>query len=398
MPKFNYAAKTAGGQRVTGSLQADTAEQAADELKKQNLTPISIDLLTGPKNRRARVKPVDLMVFTRQLATMLAAGIPLLETLEILTDQADDPSFKACVADIVENVRSGNDFSDSLRRYSNVFDDIYVNMVRAGEASGQLDEILNRLAEYQEASYKLKLKIRSAMMYPAISMGMICSISLFLLVFIVPKFKEIFDSLNVALPLPTRILMGVGLWLENYFLYWVAGVVAFFYAMKYYKKTTTGRRQFDWLSLKLPVFGQLNMKVALSRFSKTFSTLIESGVPILGALEIVATTTGNMLMEDCVLDAMESVRQGETLATPLEASGMFPPMVTRMISIGEKSGALELLLRKISQFYDQQIEATIENLTSLIEPLLIGFMGIIVGGMVLAIFMPMFELIGTMGR
>ncbi len=400
MPKFTYSARNQAGKRVAGTLTAANLNEAAEDLKRQNLHPLQIEPVgggVGPRSaRRAKVKMADMLVFTRQLATMLSAGIPLLETLEILTDQAEDPGFKAAIGDIAENVRSGNDFSESLRRYPRIFDNIYINMIRAGEASGQLDEILDRLAEYQEAAYRLRLKVRSAMMYPAISMTMIAGISLFLLIFIVPRFQEIFTTLNVDLPTPTLILMVVGNWLQNNFLWWVLGVIAFWISLRMYKKTPTGRRQWDWLALKVPVFGALNLKVALSRFSRTFSTLIESGVPILGALEIVAATTGNALLEDVVLDAMESVRQGETLATPLETSGVFPPMVTRMIAIGEKSGALELLLRKISAFYDQQIEATIENLTSLIEPLLIGVMGFIVGGMVAAIFMPMFELIGKL--
>lgn len=361
--------------------------------KRQEMSALQAFLSGKATSKSAKVKLNEKVIFTRQLSTMIAAGIPLLECLEILAEQMDNPGFKVALEEIVMMVRSGTDLSSALGEYPNCFEDIYVNMIRAGEVSGQIDEILLRLAEFLEASAKLRSQIQSAMTYPVISLLMIGGIAGFLLMFIVPKFKEIFDSMGVKLPLITRILMGTSAWMVNNFYVWIPGAIVGVFAIKAWSKTPPGRRFFDWLFLSMPVFGPLFQKVAISRFSRTFSTLIASGVPILGALEIVASTSGNVLIEEAVTAAAENVRQGETLASPLaEVPKLFPPMVTRMIAIGEKSGALEALLMKISEFYDQQTEAAVEQLTSLIEPIMICIMGFIVGGMVLAIFLPIFEM------
>jgi len=344
-------------------------------------------------SKSAKVKLNEKVIFTRQLSTMIAAGIPLLECLEILAEQMDNPGFKAALEEIVMMVRGGTDLSTALGEYPNCFEDIYVNMIRAGEVSGQIDEILERLAEFLEASAKLRSQITSAMTYPVISLLMIGGIAGFLLMFIVPKFKEIFDNMGVKLPLITQLLMSLSTGMVTYFYIWIPAAIGIVVGTKAWAKTPPGRSFFDWFFLAVPVFGPLFRKVAISRFSRTFATLISSGVPILGALEIVASTSGNMHIEAAVLAAAENVRQGETLATPLaEVPQYFPPMVTRMIAIGEKSGALEALLMKISEFYDQQTEAAVEQLTSLIEPIMICVMGFIVGGMVLAIFLPIFEM------
>ncbi|MGE0708040.1 MAG: type II secretion system F family protein [Planctomycetota bacterium] len=343
--------------------------------------------------KNASVKLNEMVIFTRQLATMIGAGIPLLECLEILAEQMENPGFKAVLEEVVLEVRGGTDLSTAMGRHPRVFEDIYVNMVRAGEVSGQIDEILVRLAEYQEASAKLRSQIVSAMTYPVISLVMIFGIVFFLLLVIVPKFKEIFDSMGVQLPLITKLLLATSDFLLSNWFIWMPGAVGAAFAIKAWSKSSVGKRFFHWMFLFMPVFGPLFKKVAISRFARTFSTLISSGVPILGALEIVAATSGNVHIEELVMEASESVRQGDTLASPLALKPkLFPPMVTRMIAIGEKSGALEALLMKISEFYDQQVEAAVEQLTSLIEPMMIGVMGFIVGGMVLAIFLPIFEL------
>jgi type IV pilus assembly protein PilC len=339
-----------------------------------------------------RVKLDDIVLFTRQLATMISSGIPLLESLEIMQEQVDDKGFKLCLGKVVNDIRTGKDFSESLGRHPKVFTKIYVNMIKAGEASGQLEEILARLAEYQEAAAALKREIKSAMTYPVVSMCMVLAITLFLLIGIVPQFKAIFDSMNVELPAITQVLLAVSTGMRAYWYIVLAVPVVIVVAVLMYKKTPKGQWQWDWLMLHMPVFGTLFQKVALSRFSRTFATLIKSGVPILGALEIVANTAGNAIVSDAVIKARDSVRQGENLAKPLSTSPVFPPMVVRMIAVGEKSGALETLLSKISEFYDQQVQATVESLTSLIEPLMIGFMGLMVGGIVLAVFLPIFKL------
>ena len=363
------------------------AKSAAAPGEKKSMFNISIG---GPA--KPRVNGEMLVIFTRQFSTMIGAGIPVLECLSILQEQAEDPGFKAALAGIVDEVRGGGDLSQALGRYPKVFVRIYTNMIKAGEASGQLDTILNRLAEYLEATEKLRREIKSAMTYPVVSLVMIMGITVFLLVFIIPKFQEIFKALRVDLPLPTRIVLAISgilttFWGQTLFLLGGMGML-----ITFWKNTKSGGYTWDRMMLKVPVFGDLTQKVALSRFAKTFATLLRSGVPILGALEIVASTSGNKVVEEAVNNARESIRQGENLAKPLSQSFVFPPMVVRMISIGEKSGALEQLLEKISEFYDQQVEATVEQLTALIEPIMIGIMGLIVGSIVLSIFLPIFKI------
>jgi type IV pilus assembly protein PilC len=294
-------------------------------------------------------------------------------------------------------VRGGKDLSQALAAFPRVFPDIYVNMIKAGEASGQLDIVLSRLADYQEAASALRSEIKSAMTYPIVSLVLVIGISAFLLVFIIPKFQEMFYTMNVELPAITIGLLELSSFLKENILIWSGGLVAAFFALRAFLKTDRGKWIRDWLFLHLPVFGALFSKVAISRFSRTFATLIQSGVPILGALDIVAQTAGNRIIAAAVRRASESVKQGETLGEPLAQSKVFPPMVTRMISIGEKTGALEQLLEKISDFYDQQVKTTVDKLTSLIEPIMIATMGVVVGGMVLAIFLPIFKMVGSLG-
>jgi type IV pilus assembly protein PilC len=340
------------------------------------------------------VKTEEMVVFTRQMATMIGAGISLLETLEILADQSENKGFKNVLTDVVELVRGGSDLSDALTQQPRkIFPEIYCNMVRAAEASGQLDVILDRLAGYQEASAALKREIKSAMTYPVISMCLILLIVVGLMVGIIPKFKAIFEGLGVTLPLPTVVLLAVSDFMINRWYMLIGATFVLIVGFVVYKKTAMGRRHIDWVSLKMPVFGPLFTKVSIARFSRTFATLLSSGVPILAALEIVSKTAGNVVVSAVIDNARENVKEGNDLATPLGIKGsVFPPMVVRMIAIGEKSGALELLLNKIADFYDQQVKATVEALTSLIEPIMIGMMGAVVGGIVLAVFMPIFKL------
>ncbi|MGQ9590743.1 MAG: type II secretion system F family protein [Planctomycetota bacterium] len=416
MAKYTYKAKKAGGGVVTGSLNAQNEAEAVGELRRQGLTVISLGVQRSAKSgkdggssffslsltrkappaQKARVRSQDMVVFTRQLSTMISSGIALVESLEILAEQSNNLGFKAVLGEVAQDVRTGKDLSQALGRFPRIFPEIYVNMVRAGEASGQLDVVLTRLAEYQEAAENLKSEIKSAMTYPTVSLVMVFGIALFLLIFIIPKFEEMFHQMNVSLPAVTKGVLATSLFLKNNFLYWGAVLTVAIVAVVQYCKTEKGQLARDWLFLRLPVFGPLFVKVAISRFSRTFATLIQSGVPILGALEIVSQTCGNKVVAGVITKASESVRQGETLGEPLGEGGVFPPMVTRMISIGEKTGALESLLEKISDFYDQQVRTTVESLTSLIEPVMIGIMGVLVGGMVLAIFLPIFKMVGSL--
>lgn len=411
MAKFKYVARDSAGKRVAQTVDGTSKEEVMSNLKSQNLTVLSVSEEGGASAGKPGAAPAKgglfsmsfgamqpkvsgemLVIFTRQFSTMIGAGIPVLECLNILQEQAEDPGFKAALGQIVEDVRGGSDLSQGLAKHPKCFERIYINMIKAGEASGQLDTILSRLAEYLEATEKLKREIKGAMTYPVVSLVMIFGITIFLLVFIIPKFQEIFKALRVELPLPTVIVLGLSKILTSYWaqtLIILGGIVMM---IKWWKSTDSGGYTWDRLMLRAPVFGQLLQKVALSRFSKTFATLLRSGVPILGALEIVASTAGNRVVEEAVNNARESIRQGENLAKPLGESPVFPPMVVRMIAIGEKSGALEQLLEKISEFYDQQVEATVDSLTALIEPLMIGVMGFIVGGIVLSVFLPIFKI------
>lgn len=405
MAVFAYTAKGPDGKKVESVIRAADKGAAQAELKKKNLTVSTLVEQKGGKKSsslfgppRPHVKTKDIAVMTRQLSTMISAGIPLLESLEILHEQASDPGFKLTLDKIIERVRAGSDFSTALSEHK-LFSKIYVNMIKAGEASGQLDVILQRLADYMESVEELKREIKAAMTYPVISLVLILSITVGLVVGIVPKFQVIFTQLGMTkLPPPTEILLKISVALREQYL--VVGAVAIVVVVSFflYIRTKPGMRQWHWFLLHAPVFGPLFRKVAISRFSRTFATLIQSGVPMLGALDIVAATAGNVLVEEAVLKAKDAVSKGETLGDPLTATRVFPPMVTRMISIGEKTGALEKLLMKIAEFYDQEVRATVKALTSLIEPLLIATMGLIVGFIVLSIFLPIIQIQETLSN
>ncbi|MFQ5843552.1 MAG: type II secretion system F family protein [Planctomycetota bacterium] len=408
MPAFKYNARDAKGHTVSGTISSKTQGDALTELRRRNLVVLEVKEALirkgggGVFTRLARVRPgagrEELALFTRQLSTMISAGIPLLESLEVLMDQAQTGGFRAVLDNVIESVRSGTDLSTALERFPRAFPQIYVSMVRAGEVSGQLDEILVRLAEYMESSQRLKREVRAAMTYPVVSLVLVISITMFLMVGIVPKFQEIFDSLDVQLPGLTQKVLLISHALKNNFGLVAAGIGVLVALVLAWKRTPKGRRCWDWFLLYVPVFGPLFQKVALSRFSRTFSTLIKSGVPILGALEIVSETAGNQVISEVVDKAKENVRQGHTLAEPLMEARIIPPMVTRMIQIGERSGSLEQLLEKIADFYDDQVSSAVKTLTSLIEPLMIAIMGFLVGGIVLAVFLPIFELQKQLGR
>lgn len=344
-----------------------------------------------------RVDTEDIAIFTRQLSTMIGAGVPLLEALEILQEQQQDRGFSRVLAEIVEDVRSGQDFSDALEPHDDLFNKIFRSMAEAGEASGNLDTILERLAQFLERAEELKRQIKSAMTYPIVSLCMIIGITICLMVFIVPQFKEIFHSLGVELPFLTQVVLSISDFMRNQWMILFGGIGVLITAFILYTRTDFGKRHWHRFLLIVPVFGPLFQKVSIARFSQTYSTLIKSGVPILEALDITASTTGNVIIEDAIMEAKDEVRQGERLGEPLAETGEFPMMVTRMISIGEKAGALEVLLDKIAQFYNQQVEATVEQLTSLIEPILISFMGTIVGGIVIAIFLPIIKITQAVG-
>ncbi len=409
MPQFRYSARGAGGAPTSGTLAAQDQKDALAQLRRQGVTPLSLEeegkvkkpsggLFQSKKDPKPRLKGDDLVIFTRQFATMISAGIPILEALSILSEQTEDPGFRRALERIVEGIRGGGDLSESFGLYPKIFPPIYTNMVKAGEASGKLDEILQRLAEYQESTAAIKREVKSAMMYPAISMFLILGITVFLMLYVVPIFKKLFDSLHADLPAPTKLVLAVSGFLTSQGLWVLAGIILAVVGFIAYRRTPAGHYRVDVMMLRLPVCGPLIKKIALARFSRTFSTLIQSGVPMLGALEIVSSTAGNQVIERAVLHARDAVRQGDPLAKPLGEAPVFPSMVVRMVAIGEKTGALETLLSKIAEFYEQQVSATVKGLTALIEPILISVMGAIVGCVVAAIFLPIFQLPAQIGK
>lgn len=401
MPTFSYSGRLRSGAKKSGTLTAENREAAIKQLGLLGIEPEKLvmqrstfSLGGGARQLNRRVKGKDLMIFTRQLATIVSSGLPLMQGLDILAEQTEDPNFCAIIDAVAQDVESGDTFSETLRKYPRAFPDLYTSMVRAGEASGDLDTVLMQLADYLEATEELKRRIKSAMTYPVVAFSMIILIAAGLIVFVVPQFAEIFNSFNADLPMPTQILISTSNFLRQWYAVAIiiGSLIAIIVAVRLYGSTSVGRYNLDAIKLRLPVFGDLLRKVAISRVARTLSTLTRSGVAILQAMEIVERTAGNEVYAKAVREAAEGVRNGETLAEPLTRSGVFPAMVTRMIGVGEKTGALEGMLMKISDFYDSEVKATVDSLTSLIEPILIAMMGIVVGGIVIGLFMPILEL------
>ena len=394
MPTFRYVAKDPGGKTVTGILDYSDKSILIDALRRRGLVIISITE-TAKKKAVAgsgKVKLDEVVIFSRQLATMVDSGIPLVQAMDILYDQIERPNFKKIVAAIRDDIEIGSSLSDAFLKHPATFSALYVNMVKAGESSGALDDILDRLASYLEKASSLQRKVKSSLVYPAVVIVMATLITLVMLLKVIPTFKGIFDMLGGALPLPTRILIGISDGLRSMFLY-VAGVfIMIVFIFRRYVKTPRGKASFDKAVLKLPIFGPLLRKVAVAKFTRTLATLVKSGVPILVSLEIVGKTAGNAVIEKALEEVRASIKEGENIADPLAKSGVFPPMVVRMIRVGEQTGELEKMLGKIADFYDDQVDAAVSGMTSLIEPLIIAFLGIVIGGIVIAMFLPVFKL------
>jgi len=402
--KFKYTAKDKTGKSVTGTLEVSDQKAAADELRKQELIIISIqafedkakekkkDSAAKPKKSGRKVKLTELVLFSRQLATMIDSGIPLVQTLEILTEQVDQPVFKAVIHDVQKDVSSGSAFYEALAKHPNAFTPFFVNMVKAGESSGSLDDIMDRLAAYLEKTDSLIRKVRSAMIYPIVVTVVAIVITLGMMLFIVPTFKSIFADFGGKLPLPTLILIAISDFLIHFFFVWFSAFVIGLFLLRRFLKTKEGTALFDRFKLAMPIFGIIMRKTAVSKFSRTLSTLIKSGVPILSALEIVSRTAGNTVIEAAVDKVRTSIREGENITTPLARSKVFPPMVVRMIAVGEQTGELEKMLTKIADFYDDEVDTAISGITSVIEPLVIVFLGVVIGGIVICMFLPIFQL------
>lgn len=399
MAVFRYTAKDSTGRKISGTLDAPDQERAVETLRSKGLIPIF--LLEEKSKQRLRSKKVkldDLVIFSRQLATMVDSGIPLVQALSILGEQVEKENFRQVILKIRQDIEEGAGFCDALAKHPNVFSSLYINMVKAGEASGLLNDILDRLANYLEKTSALQRKVKSSLTYPIVVISMAIIITTFLLIKVVPTFKGIFDMLGGQLPLPTQILIGVSEMIRKAFLLLVIFFVVLSFVFKKWAATPKGKRTIDYRLLKLPVFGELLRKVAIAKFSRTLSTLVKSGVPILAALEIVGKTSGNTIVEEAIDNARRSIKEGEPIAGPLSNSDVFPPMVVRMISVGEQTGELEKMLTKIADFYDEQVDAAVSSMTSLIEPLVIAFLGIIIGGIVVALFLPIFKITQLLGH
>lgn len=398
MNTYQYTAKDKDGHTVSGILEGACESAVADILHKQELVVISVeqatdkDIKARAKTKDKKIKPDELVIFSRQLATMIDSGIPLVHALGILAEQIENKNFKGIVITVRQDIEAGMGFCDALAKHPKVFSELFINMVKAGETSGMLDEVLDRLATYLEKSAALSRKIRASLAYPTVVVTMAMLITAVLLLKVVPTFKGIFEILGGQLPFPTRILIGLSDLLRHYFFLLAVLLVILVFLFKRYINTEKGRYRFDLHKLKAPVLGQLFRKLAVAKFSRTFATLVKSGVAILSALEIVSRTSGNKVIEKAVLNCSQSVRNGEPISQPLSKDNVFPPMVCRMISVGEQTGQLEKMLSKIADFYDEQVDAATSALTSMIEPLVIAFLGIVIGGIVISLFLPIFKI------
>ncbi len=403
MADWKWKGKDVNGNEVSGVITADTAEAVRLQLRRQKITPTTIkkrmkDIQITIPGMATRIKERDIVVFTRTFSTMVDAGLPLVQCLEILSQQTENPVFSKAISDIGQSVESGSTYADALRKHPKIFDDLYCNMVEAGETGGILDTILNRLAAYMEKAIGLKRQVKSAMVYPTVIVSVAVGVVTFLMYAVIPTFGKIFTSLGSTLPLPTKIVINMSNFIRDYLFLIAASAVGLFYAFKYFKKTERGARIIDAAILKSPVFGLLLRKVAVAKFTRTLGTLISSGVPILEGLEITAKTAGNKVIEDAVMKTRVSISEGKTISEPLAATDVFPPMVIQMIAVGESTGALDAMLEKIADFYDEEVDIAVSNLTQMLEPLLMVFLGVSVGFIVIAMYLPMFKLIGELSK
>ena len=397
MPLYEYTARNSTGQIQKGQLEAQSPEEVNAHLRKNRMMLVSVR--QAPKAIRlggkARIKTRDIVIFTRQFATMINAGLPLVQSLTILPQQTENKALKEVTKAVVYDVESGNTLADAFAKHPKAFSDLYVNMVAAGEAGGILDTILLRLATFLEKSDALIRKVKSAMIYPGVILTVAAAAVATLLIFVIPTFQSMFASVNMELPLPTRIVIGLSQLLINYWWAILAAIGLTIFGIKRYYATPVGRKNIDSMMLRAPVLGDLLRKSAVSRFTRTLGTLISSGVSILDGLEITAKTAGNRVIHDAVMESRASIAGGETIAAPLEKSQVFPPMVISMISVGEQTGGLDEMLSKIADFYDEEVDAAVSGLLAMMEPLMIVFLGVVVGGMVVAMYLPIFDMINA---
>ncbi|HJQ21737.1 MAG TPA: type II secretion system F family protein [Gemmatimonadaceae bacterium] len=396
MASFTYTARDAKGELKSATVDATSREEAISQLKKQRLNVIKID--EQVKKKKAGKVPIrQIVIFTRQFSTMINSGLPLVQAMSILAEQSEDPNLRDVTKQVVFDVESGNTVADALRKHPGAFSELYVNMVAAGEAGGILDTILMRLAVFMEKNDALVRKVKGAMIYPGVIMTVAAGAITVLLIFVIPTFVKMFREAGIPLPLPTRIVIAMSEFLQSY--WWLMAIIigAGVYSLRKYYATQDGKLVIDRLMLKMPVLGDVIRKSAVSRFTRTLGTLIGSGVSILDGLEITAKTSGNRVIQDAIMESRASIAGGETISAPLKKSQVFPPMVISMINVGEQTGGLDEMLGKIADFYDEEVDAAVSGLLALMEPVMIVFLGVVVGGMVIAMYLPIFDMVNAAG-
>jgi type IV pilus assembly protein PilC len=396
---YQWKGKNPKGRKIKGEMEAESQNQVRASLQRRKITVTRIkkkpkDLFENVSFLQPRVKESDVIIFSRQFSTMIDAGLPLLQCLDILQSQQENPTFKKQLKKIKEAVESGETFADALKRYPKVFNELFVNMVAAGEAGGILDVILQRLSAYMEKMAKLKKQVKGAMTYPAITMVVAVVVVAIILVFVIPVFEEMFASMGSALPGPTQMVVAMSNFVISHFGWIVGGIFGTLFLLQRTYKTKKGRIFMDDLFLRLPVVGILIRKVAVAKFTRTTSTMISSGVSILEALDIVGKTSGNKIVEFAIADVKVGIAEGRSIADPLLESGVFPSMVCSMIAVGESTGALDTMMEKIADFYDDEVDQAVKNLTDMIEPFMLVFLGVVVGGLVIAMYLPIFSMAG----
>ncbi|NNK93480.1 MAG: type II secretion system F family protein [Desulfobacterales bacterium] len=400
MPIYTWKGKNTFGEKRKGVVEAPDQAAALAHVKRLRIADPVIkekpkDIFANVALFRPKVTGKDVVIFTRQLSTMIDAGLPLVQSLEILSKQQENSSFKKTLSEIQADVESGTTFADSMRKHPKVFDNLYSNMIEAGETGGILDTILSRLAIFMEKAMALKKKVKGAMTYPAICLAISILILIVILVFVIPVFEEMFSQMDAALPIPTQIVVSLSNAFKNNLIWIVLPLIGFIYLFKKVYGTEKGRLRVDQALLRAPVVGMLIRKVAVAKFTRTLSTMLQSGVPILEALQVVARTAGNKVIERAVLRVSDSIAEGRPIAEPLEESGVFPNMVVQMINVGESVGALDTMLEKIADFNDEEVDQAVSNLTAMIEPFMMVFLGGMIGTLVVAMYLPIFQMAGN---
>ena len=396
MPQYQWEGRSVSGDTRKGVSKAASGDALRSALRKDGviLTSMTETKEAGKQkyNPQRKIPSIQILLFTRQLSTMITSGLPLVQSLEILANQIEDVNFRGIVREIKEKIEGGSRFADALRDYPKCFDELYINLVVAGEEGGLLDGVLQRLAVYMEKSEKLRKKVKSAMIYPVAIILVAFIVVIVLLLFVIPVFEKMFKEMGAELPAPTQIVINLSQIVQSYWYVIIGGIVGLVVALKYYYKTDNGHRTIDRLILKLPLFGLLTIKASVARVTRTLATLLMSGVAILESMIIVAKVAGNKIVEEALMVARSRISEGRTMAEPLEQAGIFPPMVVQMVQVGESTGALDSMLNKIADFYEEDVDNMVTNLTAMMEPMIMVFLGVVLGGLIVAMYLPIFKL------